>query len=686
MRPDNAEVIVFKPRRELDAESNLRGFVDSCRNHLTALGGRLAFDDDAWDVTDHLDVRGRGNQRHRIIFSDFATTGERAPTIMREPFLSFSKAYLRYMQGLRPVKNLHTRLTALRALEAAVREMAAPTPVAANSAAFNRAAQLVEARYSPVAAHRMGGQLQILAEFLVEHALTTTPFRWRSFLKRPSDTVRVGEQFDKRRREKLPSVAALEALPRVFRLAAEPQDVIPSAVAVILCAAPDRISEVLSLPKNCEVTHRGPIGEPDAYGLRWWPAKGADPMVKWVIPSMTDVVREAISRIRKVTEPARALAKWFEQRPGQLYLPAELEHLRSSEDLALEDLATIVGLTGKGAARAWCKRLGVPIFGPDGAQHTRFRDVEKAVCTMLPRGFPVLNPETGLDYSDALLVVRRNELHPRRGTYQCVFEPVTITQINTALGNRTAHGFGSIFSRFGFIEPDGTPIKVTSHQYRHYLNTLAQAGGMSQLDIAKWSGRKDVRQNATYDHVTPDQMLAKVREAIGDGSQMFGPLAELPTRLPISRDEFGRLRAPTAHTTDLGYCIHDYTMSPCQLHRDCLNCEDLVCVTGDAKKTARIRERLAEARELLVRAEEARADGYAGSDRWLTHHAATVERLAHLCAIMDDPTVPDGAIIQLAPPPREAQIGNTDARAVRVVEFAPGDAATTDLLSRSARS
>jgi hypothetical protein len=174
--------------------------------------------------------------------------------------------------------------------------------------------------------------------------------------------------------------------------------------------------------------------------------------------------------------------------------------------------------------------------------------------------------------------------------------------------------------------------------------------------------------------------------AIGDSSQMFGPLAELPTHLPISRDEFGRLWAPTAHTTDLGYCIHDYTMSPCQLHRNCLNCEDLVCVKGDAKKTARIRERLAEAREQLVHTEEARADGYAGSDRWLTHHADTVERLAHLYAIMDDPTVPDGALIQLAPPSREAQIGNTDARAVQVVEIIPSDATATDLLSPSARS
>jgi hypothetical protein len=37
-------------------------------------------------------------------------------------------------------------------------------------------------------------------------------------------------------------------------------------------------------------------------------------------------------------------------------------------------------------------------------------------------------------------------------------------------------------------------------------------------------------------------------------------------------------------------------MSPCQLHRDCIHCEDLVCVKGDEEKTIRLRQNLDEAR------------------------------------------------------------------------------------------
>jgi len=200
------------------------------------------------------------------------------------------------------------------------------------------------------------------------------------------------------------------------------------------------------------------------------------------------------------------------------------------------------------------------------------------------------------------------------------------------------------------MEPDGSPINLSTHQFRHYLNTLAQAGGLSQLDIAKWSGRKDIRQNAAYDHVTPGQMVQKIRDAIGDDSTMFGPLAELAKKTLIPRDEFARLVVPTAHTTELGYCIHDYTMSPCQQHRDCIHCTDLICVKGDEEKERRLRQQLEEARDLLRRADEATKDGYYGSDRWLEHHASTVERLSQLCSIIDDPKVPIGAVIQLSPP------------------------------------
>ncbi|MCA1977986.1 MAG: hypothetical protein LDL19_01990 [Thiobacillus sp.] len=664
-----AEIVLFTPRAELDAEANLAGFVAMARDQLTVFGAGLPFQHDTWDVTETVATKAKGGKRERITFSTAATVDDKVPSMMQQPFLSFAKAYVRYMHGLRPTKAIHGRLAALRALEAALAEKGAvPDPVHVDSGVLNRAAQLLVDRFSDGAAYRAGQQLEMLSTFMADNRLTAVPVRWRNSIKRPAGGVRVGKEADERRADKMPSQAALDALPRVFLLATEPADVITASAAAIMLSAPDRISEVLTLPEACEV--REPRkGKEEAYGLRWWPAKGADPGVKWVVPSMASVVQEALRKIRGVTEEARRIAKWYEEHPGQIYLAADVAHLRGREWLSMADVGEILGLADRTAANTWCKAQGVAtskLEGEGKRVFARFADVEAAVLDMLPRGFPILDEVTGLKYSEALFVVRRNELGAQRGTYRCMLEAVGIGQINTGLGSRAEHGHESVFTRLGFTEPDGSLITLTSHQFRHYLNTLAQAGGLSQLDIAKWSGRKDIRQNEAYDHLTPGQMLEKIRDAVGDETVMFGPLAELPKRVMIRRDDFAQLVIPTAHTTDLGYCVHDYTSSPCQLHADCIHCQDLVCMKGDAEKTAMLRQRLDEARGLLEKAEVDWAEGYSGADRWTEHQRSTVERLSQLVEIMDDPAVPDGAVIQLATPQMPSRIARAAGRPPRL--------------------
>tara|TARA_R110002073_G_scaffold12154_37_gene54393 strand:+ start:7384 stop:9366 length:1983 start_codon:yes stop_codon:yes gene_type:complete len=632
-----ADLIVFKPRAEVDAEVNVSAFIALCRSKLTIFGADLDFECDGWDVTKSVALRARGKGLQRARFTHFNNENQ----ILAEPFRSFSKAYFRYMFGLRPAKAYATRLVALRAVAASAEEMGTSSVSGIDATTFNRAAQLVGARYSETSAYRIGQQLELLADFLDEHRMIRSRLGWVNFIPRPIDSERVGEEADVRRRSKLPSQAALDALPKIFRAAVDPVDVIVSSAAAIMCGAPDRVSEVLSLPLDCEVDGPSRNGEPAPYGLRWWPGKGSEPTVKWVVPSMSSVVREAVGKIRAVTEPAREVARWYEQNPKSIYLRPGLEYLREKDALALDEVEEIIGVS---YGREWCRRANLPI---DPSGRVDFEAVENAVLSLLPHDFPILDPLTGLKYSEALFVVRRNELVQQRATYLCLAEGISGTKINDGLGSRAVHGVKSIFSKFGFSEADGSEIRVNTHRFRHYLNTLAQAGGMSQLDIAKWSGRKDVRQNVVYDHVTPTQLLEKVRSAVGDSSQMFGPMAEIPVNLPVSRDEFGRLRFPTAHTTDIGFCIHDYTMSPCELHRDCLNCQDLVCVKGDSAKTENLRTRLMDAKRFLDQAEQARESGYAGSDRWLEHQHLTVERLTELCRIMDDPAVPNGTCVQL---------------------------------------
>jgi hypothetical protein len=643
-----SNIITFKPRRELDAQSNLDAFVAFARDKLTTFGADLKFDAIVWDVTDVCARKGLGKKRERITFCTMDSAGKKNTVPLSDAFRPFAQAYIRQMQVLRPVVSLGQRMAALRALEAALVENGENfSPVHVDFNILNRAAQRIKEHFHESAAYKTGVQLKIIADYLTKHGLTVINFNWRNPIKRPLGGSRVGQEFDARRSKMMPSEAALEALPYIYRKAIEPRDVLVSATAAVLCSSPDRISEFLMLPEACETD--GLIKGDGAYGLRWWPAKSAEPMVKWILPSMKGVVKEAIGKIRKVTEPARVVSRWYEENPDKIFLSSSLEELRTHDVISLAELREILwgdsGLTK--SVRDWCELNNIQLKNDEHTQVVSFSDVERAVLNMLPSMFPILNREVGLNYSNSLMIVLKNTFRMNKPTYACVVEPVVEQQINDAMGARAEHGRKSIFDAFNCTEPDGRPIAVTSHQFRHYLNTLAQAGGLSQLDIAKWSGRKDIRQNEAYDHVSADEMLQIIREAVGDETKAVGPLANMPQQYLIKRDEFSRLLIPTAHTTDFGYCIHDYTMTPCQVHLDCINCQEHVCVKGDTAKTKRLRQQLEEAQNLLNQAESASNDGFYGSDRWLEHHRLTAERLRQLCAIMDDPKVPIGAVIQL---------------------------------------
>ncbi|MEW9583143.1 integrase [Paraburkholderia sp. DGU8] len=646
-----ADLITFVPQADLDARANLAAFIELCKTRLTIFGHALDFEADSWDVSDTIKLSGKTSAL-RLVFSNLDTCNKRALVMMQEPFRSFAKSYMRYQHGMSPTVDVGKRMGALRALEAALLERGTADPVQIDSHVLNRAAQLLGGRGAATVAYRTGGQLEMIADFLCDSRLTAVPTRWRNPLKRPSDTIRVGKEADERREAKMPSQAALDALPKVFLLATEPADVLVSSATAILCSAPDRISEVLDLPVNCEVRQKRDGADDDAYGLRWWPAKGAAPMVKWIIPSMAAVVEEAVEKIRQLTDEARKVARWYEENQRRLYLTQDTEHFRAEEWLSMADVGEIIfaDAVSPNSSRLWCVTNEIPTQQLGGRKiYVRFADVETAVLRQLPKGFPVADESTGLKYSDALFVIQRNALETTKARYRCVIERVTHPHIHNRLGARSTTGIQSIFDRCGFYEPDGTPIRVNTHQFRHYLNTLAQAGGLSQLDIAKWSGRKDVRQNKYYDHETPAAIIARIRTAVGDDTRMFGPLAKGPRAALITRDEFARLKVPTAHTTDFGYCIHDYVMAPCQMHRDCLNCGEQVCVKGEAEKEKRIRQAHAEATRLLAMAEQADADGEFGAGEWAEHHKAQLARITALLDILDDPAVPLGAVIQLLP-------------------------------------
>jgi hypothetical protein len=621
-------------------QKNLEDFIELARFKLTVFGKNLEWDSKSWDISDFVKLRGRKG-KVSLCWTDLTTSKEEIGPLMTVPYLDFAKSYIRYSAAIRPTKYFSTRLNSIRAIEYALKEITDSNDIAkADASVFTLAAALLKKKFAKTTIYAMGRELEMIADFITDNHFVSVPIDWKNPLARQYDINRVGKDADERRAKKMPSQTSLDALAKVFCLAKSTRDILISSIAAILCSAPDRINEVLRLPVNAEITNE------DAYGLRWWPSKGAEPMIKWIAGTMAPVTKEAIRKIKIETEQARKIALWYEQNPTKIYLDESLEYLRNKEYLNGKEITFILGFAARSSYSNWLKSNKVPNQNKGRKIICKFSDIEKAVLNLLPSDFPIFDHENDLKYSEALLVIQKNALHTKRTPIACMIEKITIDSVNSGLGSKSKYGFSSIFTSFGFKEPDGSDICILSNQFRHWLNTLAQRGGLSQVDIAKWSGRKNIHQNEAYDHMTANELLAKVKSL--DEDSFFGPLAEFIRNNPVvSREDFIDQAFATAHVTEIGFCIHDWVMLPCQIHRDCINCNQHVCVKGDAQKNNNIRATLRDSKILLEKAIEAKGDGFYGADRWLEHQQEVVSRLSELVKILDDPTIPNGSIIQL---------------------------------------
>jgi hypothetical protein len=173
---------------------------------------------------------------------------------------------------------------------------------------------------------------------------------------------------------------------------------------------------------------------------------------------------------------------------------------------------------------------------------------------------------------------------------------------------------------------------------------LAQVGGLSDAEIAIFSGRKDVRQNRAYDHMSSEEVQAPIKTAIAGG---FMQLVAGAGRDLVNRADFIGLGLAAAHTTEYGYCTHNFAAEPCQLHRDCINCTEQECIKGERHKEDNLRRLKEETEILLERAREALSDEEYGADQWVKHQTITLDRVNQLLSVFEDLSVPVGARVRL---------------------------------------
>ncbi|WP_219703974.1 hypothetical protein [Marinomonas lutimaris] len=678
-------VYTFTPRHELEYGKNLRDFIELAQK-LPQLNDKYSYESNHW--------QGVGN------FTNFGVSNQdRDPAnVFDDSLLPFAKAYVTY--GVSTKAGLSVKLYALKAINAACVKLYGRVDVTSlTSTEFDLAAEVIRGSIGAGAAYQAGRGLKNLLVFLIDHKMIAR-FMWKSPINKPAENA-TGDEGDKRRQSKMPDERALIALAEISASKNEdlsPRDVFTVSTMTLLLSAPARGSEPLYLSANClheekmkssralalglsekdiEQLKKWCVEEDKGQlindfeekvtlkGLRWYSGKSYGHENKWLPTVMLEVVTTAVERLKALSEDARNFAKALENSPS---FPRHHLCPDVADDtmLTMDEAALALGLDlSSYEDRNQMRTSRNQLLRRKGIERSDYQvnlhDLNKIIRRDLPEGFPYISFKKGegnvkLKWSDALYAGFKNSLDAKKNTlYTELFIP-TINTLNEDLApskkiNRSTGGLAfndlSVFQRWEYGD-----LSLTSHQLRHMLDTMAAVNGMDGELRAKWAQRSDPKHNRYYNHTTSEEYGADFIEdrekelALRDQNTKIQIQVQVAN--PRTIQELNTKASLTTHTTEFGMCVTSYLSEPCTKFKDCINCNEHVCIKGDDDKCDRIRRRLELEKKVLQKDKKAVDDKVQGAEQWYQRRKITAERLEQLLTLMESPDIENGSLIKLS--------------------------------------
>lgn|GEM_PF-300182 len=682
--PDT-NILLFTPKHEIEFEKNIEDFISEVEA-VPNPNAKMDYSSYYWDGLGNFTKMGVNSRK------------KDKSTWLDNSMIRFAKAYIKY-QAIKSGSSMYAHFYAIRALEAAVTTRGEQVVISKLLPRdFDQAAQEAKAKMAEGAAYQAGMKLNFMRKFLIDHKMIK-PFEWKNPFSKPKDrkelTGDVGQEY---RESKMPDENSIMAMAAIFakkdsELTA--RDIFTSSTFSLMMSAPERGSEPLYLRADCLDVHIVKKSQDDTQqisadktlkqsdgtelwlaedddeqpvqeqiGIRWFSGKGYGYENKWVPDVMNPVIKAAIKRLKKQSKQAREFAKMLEESND---FPRHPLCPRVDEDklLTKAEAVAALGLDISQLTRKQATSSGNSFLQKHGIERANYavtlRDLNKIVRARLPEGWPYIPFKKGkvrLKWSEALYAGFANQFSVSKGTIYTDLWMPNITTLNedlkpTIKKNRStgeiAAGILSIFARHGY-----KGLELRSHQPRHLLDTLASVNGMSDTLRSKWAGRADPKHNRYYDHTdeqeynhdwleheSKDELLAnddvrslfKVQIAKGN----MRSLQEHNTRTSLA-----------VHITEYGECKHSYIDEPCMKHRDCLNCNELVCTKGNDDRLKRIQEQLKKEKLLLLGDEKAVNEGVKGAEQWYQRRVTTIKRCESLITWLTSDDVKNGDMIKLA--------------------------------------
>lgn len=641
-----SNIVYFKSNASLSTEKNLSDLIVLSRDKVTLWSDRDGFDWEAAVWPTHfnsirfINIRARGLHQSKI---------PEEQHLMTSPFIYFAKSYIRYTQNIRKTKTFRRAFAALQLLEAALIEINGNADVTQISGKhLDRAVELMIFEEFKDR-QGIGNALQNIAKNLATWNISTSNLKhWKHpFLGKDSNASVLKNSPDAAIK-KLPSDDTLLAIAEIFSngytSVQDDEDIFITCVTCLLLCAPMRINEMLFLRTNPLKEETDSNGKSQLYISYWVPKNGR--YVNKEIPEvMAPLAKEAVRRLQKITESSRLLTRHIETKPDIFYRHSQCPNVSDDQILTQEELTQALGFastknvesfiyrcTGKYKCKGWTLNSIWALI----------KNENKKLNPFFPYQVDPTDSSSGspLRMSESLMCFRYQQLSTRNQTNSVLLAPMNYDYYAKRLESRDMERGNKIVNMSILLKHGYEGLELRSHQLRHFLNTVADEAGVGIEAITRWSTRASQAQSRVYMHGDPDRKAQKI-------AAQTGMTPSQKTSMPITQDEYRIMDFGPIITTRYGVCTHDYTLTPCNKHADCLNCSELLICKGHRRSLEAITEERNHIKENLDAAQAAIDAGRRVASRWQQVHLQTLERLNKLIEIMTDENIADGSPIKI---------------------------------------
>jgi hypothetical protein len=222
---------------------------------------------------------------------------------------------------------------------------------------------------------------------------------------------------------------------------------------------------------------------------------------------------------------------------------------------------------------------------------------------------------------------------------------------------------GRLFEKYGFSRR----LRMSANQFRHYLNHNGDKNGLPHYVLNAWSGRADSKHLQNYLHETEEDKIARI--PIVDSND-----GAIDIRIK-SQKEFEELRSQKDITsvTSVGFCTKDLRYQPCtylsEFETQCTFCEQSCHVAHDDNGIRVLKEDYTFQCKRIDDHLTAPKKNNSIAKQWFKTHKANTYLLGQLIDVLEDPTVPKGAVVRVITETQEIRIADLKAKSITTKKF-----------------